>query len=179
MIHFSDSLDFDADDPLKKLRYIIDELSDLYISNNTPKENIAMDEYLSLWKGRLSFRIYIPSKRERYGVKFFMLCESKPGYLSSFIIYTGSSTDYGHIADDMLLKPWAQYKSRSKVVLSLVKPFFNQGYILRLDNYYTSPELGNALLNLQTDCLGTLRKKEGLPKTFWNCKPNKGDKPTK
>ena len=51
MIYFSDPLDFDADDPLKKLRYMIDELSDLYISNYTSKENIAVDEYLSLWKG--------------------------------------------------------------------------------------------------------------------------------
>ena len=70
--------------------------------------------------------MYIPSKRERYGVKHFMLCESETDYLSSFIIYTGSSTNYCHIAD-MLLNPWAQYKSPSKVVLSLLKSFFNQG----------------------------------------------------
>ena len=100
---------------------MIDELSDLYISNYTPKENIAVDEFLSLWKGRLSFRIYISSKRERYGVKLFMLCESETGYLSSFIIYTRSSTDYGYIADNMLLKPWAQYKSPFKVALSSLK----------------------------------------------------------
>ena len=104
---------------------MVDELSDLYISNYKPKGNIIVDEYLSLWKGRLSFRIYIPSKRELYGVKLFMLCESETGYLTSFIIYTGSSTDYGHIADNMLLKPRAQYKSPSKVVLSLLKSFFN------------------------------------------------------
>ena len=147
IIHFSDPPDFDADDSLKLLWYIIDELSHLYISNYTPKENIAVDEY---------FRIYIPSKRGRYGVKLFMLCESEASYLSSFIIYTGSSTDYGHIDDNILLKPWALYKSPSKVVLYLLKSFFNQGYILMLDNCYTSAELANALLNLQTDCLGTL-----------------------
>ena len=123
MIHFSDPLDFDADGPVKKLWYMIDELSDLYISNYIPKENIAVDEYLSLGKGRLSFIIYIPSNRERYGVKLFMLCESETGYLSPFIIYTGSSTDCVHIVDNILLKPWAQYKSPSKVVLSLLKSF--------------------------------------------------------
>lgn len=125
IIHFSDPIDFDADDQLKKLRYMADERSDLYISNYRPKENIIVDEYLSLWKGRLSFRIYIPSKRELYGVKLFMLCESETGYLNSFIIYAGSSTDYSHISDNMLLKPWSQYKSPSKVVLSLLKSFFN------------------------------------------------------
>ena len=106
---------------------MVDELSDLYISNYRPKGNIIVGEYLSLWKGRLSFRryIYISSKRELYGLKLFMLCENETGYLTSFIVYTGSSTDYGHIADNMLLKPWAQYKSRSKVVVSLLKSFFN------------------------------------------------------
>ena len=169
MIYFSDPLDFDADDPLKKLRYMIDELSDLYISNYTSKENIAVDEYLSLWKGWTSLKIYIHSKRECYGVKLFILCERKICCLSSFIIYTGSSTDYGHhIANNMLLKPWAQYQSPSKVVLSLLESFSNQGYILTLDNYYTSPEPADALLNLQSDYLGILRKKKGLPKTFWH-----------
>ena len=98
---------------------------------------------------------------------YLMLRESETGYLSSFIIYTGSSTYYSQIADNMFPKSWAQYKSLSKVVLSRLKSFLNQGYILTLDNYCTSPELANALLNLQTDSLGTLEKKEGLPKTFW------------
>ena len=42
-----------------------------------------------------------------------------------------------------------------------------------------SPELAIALLNLRTDSYGTLRKKEGLPKNFWNWKPMKGDPPKK
>ena len=34
------------------------------------------------------------SKRERFGVKIFMLCESRTGYLLNFIIYTGATTEY-------------------------------------------------------------------------------------
>ena len=90
---------------------------------------MAIDEYLSLWKGCLSFRVYIPSKRERYGIKIFMLCESKTGYLSNFIIYTGSSIDYGDCQNIVLpgmdnrnLPPsFENYKSLSKVVLSQMK----------------------------------------------------------
>lgn len=52
----------------------------------TPSKNLDIDEYLSLWKGRLKFRVYIPNKRERYGVKIYMLCESPSAYLYSFII---------------------------------------------------------------------------------------------
>ena len=93
MIHFSDVIQYDQEDPLKKLRYFIDKLLEKFKNNYAPEENIAIDEYLSFWKGCLSFRVYILSKRERYGIKIFMLCESETGYLSNFIIYAGSSTD--------------------------------------------------------------------------------------
>ena len=139
MIHFPDPLDDDDNDLLKKLRLMIDRLLEVFIENYTPNTtNIALDEYLSSWKGRLSFRICIPSKREHYGVKLFTLCKSESGYLSSLIIYTGAQTDYGNI-DNVLLKLWDEYKSPSKVIWSLMKTFLNQGYVMALDNYYTSP----------------------------------------
>ena len=56
---------------------------------------------------------------------------------------------------------------------------FDEGYKLTLDNFYTSPEVAKALLEAQTDCFGTLRKKEGLPSDFWKWKPVKGDPPMK
>ena len=45
-------------------------------------------------KARLPFRIHIPSKRKQYGVKLFMLCESKLGYLPSFVISAEALTDF-------------------------------------------------------------------------------------
>ena len=50
---------------------------------------------------------------------------------------------------------------------------------MTLDNYYNSPELAETLLQLQTDCYYTHRKKEDLPRDFWNWKPLKGDPPQK
>ena len=61
--------------------------------------------------------------------------------------------------------------------LSLVQKYINHGYILTLDNYYTSPELAEALLHFKTDCFGTLRKKAELPEDFWEWKPKKFDGP--
>ena len=94
MIHFSDRESEDPEDSLAKLREFIDYLLEKFHSNYTPNKNLAIDEYLSLWKGRLSFKIYIPTKRERYGVKIYMLCESATGYIFNFIIYTGATTEY-------------------------------------------------------------------------------------
>ena len=55
--------------------------------------------------------------------------------------------------------------------------FYNKGYCVTLDNYYTSPDLAKTLLSLGTDCYGTLRKKQGLPSDFWQWKSVKGEPP--
>ncbi len=48
------------------------------------------------WKGRLAFHQYIPTKRSRFGVKFFILCDVLTGYVQDMVIYTGSTTDICH-----------------------------------------------------------------------------------
>ena len=161
MVHFFDSINYDSSDPLLKLRYMLDNLSEKFLTNYTPGRNVAIDEYLSLWKGRLSFKIYVPSKRERYGVKLYMLNESDSGYLRKFIIYTAASTKYPPFTTTKISKDFDDFKNPSKVVLSLMDELFDEGYKLTLDNFYTSPEVAKALLEAQTDCFGTLRKKEG------------------
>lgn len=65
MIHFSEVVDCDPNDSLHKLRFFIDKVSENFEAVYTLTQNIAIDKYLSLWKGQLSFRVYIPSKRER------------------------------------------------------------------------------------------------------------------
>ena len=55
--------------------------------------------------------------------------------------------------------------------------FYNKGYCVTLDNYYTSSEIEKELLSLETDCYGTLRKKQDLPSNFWPWKTVKGELP--
>ena len=76
-----------------------------------------------------------------------------------------------------LAKPFDDYKTPSKVVLSLLRSYVNKGYKVTLDDVYTSPELAAALSDHKTDSFGTLRKKEGLPNDFWSWKPVKGEEP--
>jgi hypothetical protein len=45
-----------------------------------------------MWKGCLSWKLYVPSKRARFGIKSFELCEAKSGYVWNVIIYTGQDT---------------------------------------------------------------------------------------
>ena len=174
MIHFTDPLQEDPEDCLRKFSSFLDLLSKSFASVYIPEQNIVVDEYFSLWKGRLKFCVYIPSKRECYGIKIYTLCESSTGYLVSFIIFCGSDTKYTPPADIDLLKEFDEYANLSKVVLSLASSLLNQGYCLIVDNLYTSLELARALLENGTDIYGTLRKRKGLHQNFWQWKPQKG-----
>ena len=116
MIHFTDPLAGDPADSLRKLSSFLNHLQHNFSSNYLPEQNIAVDEHLSLWKGRLHSRQYIPSKRERYGVKIYMLYESKSAYLWKFIVYTGATTQYP-FPNINFVKPFG-YTNPSKVVVS-------------------------------------------------------------
>ena len=52
------------------------------------------DETMAKFKGRLSFRQYLPSKPTKWGVKIWSLCESTTGYTWAFQVYTGRTA--GH-----------------------------------------------------------------------------------
>ena len=82
-------------------------------------------------------------------MKYFILYESKTGYVYNMSIYVGKGTQFDPESDE--------YPVSSRVVLSLMKPLFWKGYCVTVDNYYTSPQLAEALVMNQTDTYGTLR----------------------
>jgi hypothetical protein len=45
-----------------------------------------------MWKGCLLWKVYMPSKRARFVIKLFELCEAKSGYVWNLIIYFGQGT---------------------------------------------------------------------------------------
>ena len=56
-------------DKLYKIRPMIDLLNDKFQTLYSPQKDICVDETLVPWKGRLSFRQYIPIKPHKYGIK--------------------------------------------------------------------------------------------------------------
>ena len=107
-----------------------------------------------------------------------MLCESNTGYLLNFIVYVGAATAYPNAPVNLQLR-FEDYTNPSKAVLSLLHRYLNKGYCLTLDNYYTFPESGKALILNGTDCFGTLRKKSNFPDDFWLWKQKCGDPPVR
>ena len=92
-------------DRLFKIRPLLDHLNLTFKLVFTPGKNIAIDESLLLWKGRLVFKQYVPMKRARYGIKSFLLCDSS-GYTYSFRVYAGKdeSTQEVHNAIEARLQ---------------------------------------------------------------------------
>ncbi|KAM3940653.1 LOW QUALITY PROTEIN: piggyBac transposable element-derived protein 4-like [Leptodactylus fuscus] len=148
-------------DRLYKLRPIVDHVSARFVQAYTPEKYISIDESLVHFKGRLKFRQYLPSKRARYGVKMYKLCESASGYTYRFRIYQGKDTKIDPPECPSFLRVSA------KIVWDLLHPLLDQGYHLYLDNFYTSVALFNSLASRNTAVCGTVRKNQrGLPKTL-------------
>ena len=156
-LHFADSSKFDPDQYHKKLykiQPILYHLKSKFSSVYTPERNICVDESLLLWKGRLGWIQYEPTKRSRFGVKIYKLHESSTGYVWNFIVYTGKDTIYGQ------RHPGEQTSSR--IVLEVVHDLLDKCYCLYLNNWYTSPKLVDTLCTRKRDDVGTMRtnKKE-------------------
>lgn len=157
----SDNNNYDA---LYKIRPFHDSFLHNCKATYTPHVNVAIDETMIAFRGRVSFRQYIKNKPVKYGIKSYTLAESDTGYISDMTIYTGSTTFYE--------PEYENFKKTEGVVLTLMHPILNQGYRLFVDNYYTSVELFQYLDSKQTQACGTVRKdRKGLPKALKSAVP--------
>ena len=58
-----------------KLRTVFDTLNEAYAKFYNPPENLAVDEVIVKFMGRVIFRQYIPKKRKCFGIKVYKLCD--------------------------------------------------------------------------------------------------------
>ena len=78
------------------------------------------------FKGRVAFRQFIPSKRARFGLKFFALCD-KSGYFYDPIVYHGKLRAPLPITD--------QLGAAGALVIALMDNLLDRGHQLCLDNF--------------------------------------------
>uniref|UniRef100_A0A8C5WCR5 PiggyBac transposable element-derived protein 4 n=1 Tax=Leptobrachium leishanense TaxID=445787 RepID=A0A8C5WCR5_9ANUR len=137
-------------DRLFKLRPILDHLLERFQEYYTPGQNLSIDESLLLFKGRIGFKQYVPSKRAVYGIKVYKLCESSSGYTYRFRVYTGK--------DSLLTLPDcpSSLSSSDKIARDLLHPLFNKGYHVYTDNFFTSVSLFRFLYSKGTGACGMI-----------------------
>ena len=170
-LHFSNNETYDAQThPQPKLKKIYELYSLINLKFQTayvPEKNIAIDESLMAYKGKLGFKQYIPTKRSRFGIKLYELCESSSGYIWNMLIYTGKDTPFD--------EDYAKFGMATRCVMTLMKELLNKGYCLFVDNFYMSPELAELLISKRTDVCGTVRQtRKNLPQALKFEKVQKG-----
>lgn len=149
-LHFADNKEqHNSNDRLFKIKTVVDYLKTAFRKSLHPGQNLCIDESLMLFKGRISYKQYIPSKRHRFGIKFFILSDCKTGYSLDFIIYTGSTTNIEEFEGNLGMG--------ANIVLTLIEPYMYNRHNIFLDNWYSSPKLYSVLHENEINACGTVR----------------------
>ncbi|XP_045482176.1 piggyBac transposable element-derived protein 1-like [Harmonia axyridis] len=131
------------------------KMNELYV----PSEFTTIDEQLVGFRGRCPFKMYIPSKPDKYGIKILMCCDSKTFYALSAEIYTGRGSTPENV-------PASQYYCEK-----LTASFHGTNRNLTTDNWFTSVKTSQQLLEKKITVVGTLRKnKKEIPPLFLEVK---------
>lgn len=104
-------------------------------NNYKPSSYVTIDEQLVGFRGRCPFRMYIPSKPTRYGIKIVMMCDNANKYVIDSIPYLGKGTvSNGLVAADFYVK-------------NLVKSIKGSNRNLTMDNWFCNVPLIQSLLH--------------------------------
>ena len=109
------------------------------------------------YKGRLSFKLYMPQKPTKHGMKVRVCADSETGYVLNHEVYLGKDKD-GDAPQEQGLGYY--------VVMNMTSPYHGGNRHVYFDNFFTSPKLMEDLLESKTYACGTVRtNRKGLPKS--------------
>ncbi|XP_050710367.1 piggyBac transposable element-derived protein 4-like [Eriocheir sinensis] len=148
-IHFADHAHRNEADPLWKIPPLMNNILQKFKVFFNPFQKLVIDESLMLFKGRLHFKQYIPSKRHRFGIKMFILCDCETGIALDVCIYSTSDID---------LPKGDPLGVSGAVVKLLMEKYLGKGHMLYTDNCYTSPALAKFLIDHGTGAAGTVKE---------------------
>lgn len=137
----------------------IREIWEMFINNckqyYTPGEYCTIDEQLLGTRSRCSFKMYMPAKPDKYGIKILMMNDATTFYMVNAMPYVGAVID----KDDKESVP--EYYVRK-----LSEPIYGSYRNITMDNWFTSiPMAQKMLVERKLTILGTLRKnKREIPK---------------
>ncbi|XP_018600224.2 piggyBac transposable element-derived protein 4-like [Scleropages formosus] len=120
---------------------------------------VTIDEQLIPFRGRCSFRQYMPNKPDKSGMKLFLMCDVATAYTFNGLPYVGCEGNRQNIG------------LADSVVKKLVEPVHHSGINVTTDSWFTSAELAADLLCKKITLLGTIhQRKPEVPREFLPCK---------
>jgi len=120
-LHLADNRFPSRDDRFWKFRNFYPRLIEEFQNSINPGK-LSVDETLVGFKGRLSFKQYIPSKRCRFGAKFFVLVDHHTNFVVKIIAYQGKNTKYA-------IQP-AELGSGGAAAFSPINEYFGRNHVL-------------------------------------------------
>jgi hypothetical protein len=142
-------------DKLAPMREIWDMFITQCRSSYTPSEEMVVDEQIVPTRGRCSFKVYMPQKPDKYGIKIWALVCAKTKYFFNAEVYLGK---VGNLPEK---------GQTSRVVLQLTEPISNSGRNITTDQFFTSVTLAQELKKRRLSLVGTLNKrKPDIPSEF-------------
>lgn len=149
-------------DKLAHIRAICDKFIQNCQAAYSPSEYLTIDEKLESFRGRCSFRQYMPNKPAKYGIKVHALVDARTYYLLNMEVYVGQQPE----------GPFRLSNSPKDIVDRLVAPVSGTKRNITFDNWYTSLDLMKNLRDKhKLTAVGTIRKnKPTLPPEFLNVK---------
>lgn len=132
-------------DKLAPIRNIYEKWNANMSRMYNPGQNVTVDEQLVPFRGRCSFKQYIPSKPAKYGLKIWACCDSINAYTWNTQVYIGKAPN-----------TTPEVNLGKRVVLDLTDGL--KGRIVTADNFFTSHDLVLELARRQLSFIGTVRK---------------------
>lgn len=149
-------------DPLHKIRPFFDSFIAACSSSFYPGQNLTIDEGICPFRGRIHFKVYIPSKPEKYGIKLYIVSDASTGYLLNCEVYSGSAGNKKNAIQDLVER--------------LCNKYLGKGHTIYMDRFYTSPLVFDYLWHNKTLAVGTvMQRRKGLPEVFKTSNLKKGE----
>ncbi|XP_049946608.1 piggyBac transposable element-derived protein 4-like [Schistocerca serialis cubense] len=128
----------------------------------SPGAHLTVDETLVPFRGRVKFRIYMPNKPAKYGIKVMGLADAHNAYIYNAYIYSGKGCDGATLST-------AEKKKSipTQSVIRLSKGLYGTNRNISCDNWFCSVELAQELLAHNLTLVGTLkRNRPQIPAEF-------------
>lgn len=140
----------DPDDLLYHFRTLIDHLNSKFKDFYNLEQDICIDETSNLWKTNCPL-----------GIKIRHLCESKTGYIWSFLVDSNRKNISG--------LPDVVY------IMKLLQPLLHLGHTLYTDSWFSTPILARYLKQKFVNFVGTLRNFKDIPPIIKNAALDDGE----
>lgn len=153
-------------DPLAAVSELFNKFIENCQKNYTIGTHGCIDEMLVPFRGRCRFKMYMPNKPAKYGIKIMALTDARTQYLANAYIYHGKNSDGNGLTTEE-----RRLSVPTQAVLRLTKIIEGSNRNITADNWFSSIQVIEELKKRQLTYLGTLKKnKREIPPEFL---PNK------